>query len=76
MLFWAVAGATFDRMGSNQINDDKAQLPGDEVAITPDAALADDGSIVSTKAYERGGFRADGTFEVHRGVPQQLLVWP
>ena len=34
------------------------------------------GNVGATKAYERGGFRADGTFEVHRGVPQQLLVWP
>jgi ribosomal protein S18 acetylase RimI-like enzyme len=26
--------------------------------------------------YERGGFRAGGHREVHRGVAQQLLVWP
>jgi len=26
--------------------------------------------------YERGGFRPSGHREVHRGVAQQLLVWP
>ena len=34
------------------------------------------GNVGATKAYERGGFRAEGIDEVHRGVPQQLLVWP
>jgi len=34
------------------------------------------GNVGALKAYERGGFRADGIDEVHRGVPQQLLVWP
>jgi ribosomal protein S18 acetylase RimI-like enzyme len=30
----------------------------------------------AARAYERGGFRASGHREVHRGVAQQLLVWP
>jgi ribosomal protein S18 acetylase RimI-like enzyme len=30
----------------------------------------------AARAYERGGFRASGRREVHRGVAQQLLVWP
>jgi ribosomal protein S18 acetylase RimI-like enzyme len=30
----------------------------------------------AARAYERGGFRAGGHREVHRGVAQQLLVWP
>jgi hypothetical protein len=34
------------------------------------------GNVAATVAYERGGFRAGGIDEVHRGVPQQLLVWP
>ena len=34
------------------------------------------GNVAATTAYERGGFRAGGIDEVHRGVPQQLLVWP
>ena len=34
------------------------------------------GNVAAVKAYERGGFRADGLDEVHRGVAQQLLVWP
>ena len=28
------------------------------------------------RAYERGGFHGSGHREVHRGVAQQLLVWP
>jgi ribosomal protein S18 acetylase RimI-like enzyme len=34
------------------------------------------GNVAAVKAYERGGFRVDGLIEVHRGIPQQLLVWP
>jgi ribosomal protein S18 acetylase RimI-like enzyme len=30
----------------------------------------------AARVYERGGFRAGGHREVHRGVAQQLLVWP
>jgi ribosomal protein S18 acetylase RimI-like enzyme len=30
----------------------------------------------ATLVYERGGFRTGGHREVHRGVAQQLLVWP
>jgi len=30
----------------------------------------------AARAYEHGGFRASGHREVHRGVAQQLLVWP
>ena len=30
----------------------------------------------AARAYERGGFRVTGHREVHRGVAQQLLVWP
>ena len=30
----------------------------------------------AARAYERGGFRVTGDREVHRGVAQQLLVWP
>jgi ribosomal protein S18 acetylase RimI-like enzyme len=30
----------------------------------------------AVRAYERGGFRESGHREVHRGVAQQLLVWP
>ncbi len=44
-------------MGSNQINDGADQSQADIPAKTPpadtDAALADDGSLLSTKAYER-----------------------
>jgi ribosomal protein S18 acetylase RimI-like enzyme len=35
---------------------------------------ADNGA--AARAYERGGFHASGHREVHRGVAQQLLVWP
>ena len=34
------------------------------------------GNRAAARAYERGGFRASGQREVHRGVAQQLLVWP
>jgi ribosomal protein S18 acetylase RimI-like enzyme len=34
------------------------------------------GNLAAVKAYERGGFRSAGLDEVHRGVAQQLLVWP
>ena len=34
------------------------------------------GNLAAVRAYERGGFRLSGIDEVHRGVPQQLLVWP
>jgi ribosomal protein S18 acetylase RimI-like enzyme len=34
------------------------------------------GNHAATRAYERGGFRKGGLDEVHRGVAQQLLVWP
>jgi ribosomal protein S18 acetylase RimI-like enzyme len=34
------------------------------------------GNDAAVRAYERGGFRAAGHREVHRGVAQQLLVWP
>jgi ribosomal protein S18 acetylase RimI-like enzyme len=30
----------------------------------------------AARVYERGGFRAGGHREVHRGVAQELLVWP
>ena len=34
------------------------------------------GNLAAVHAYERGGFRTAGVDEVHRGVAQQLLVWP
>jgi ribosomal protein S18 acetylase RimI-like enzyme len=34
------------------------------------------GNDAAVRAYEHGGFRADGHRVVHRGVAQQLLVWP
>jgi ribosomal protein S18 acetylase RimI-like enzyme len=34
------------------------------------------GNAAAVHTYERGGFRAGGHREVHRGVAQQLLVWP
>jgi ribosomal protein S18 acetylase RimI-like enzyme len=34
------------------------------------------GNLAAVKAYERGGFRPLGLEEVHRGIAQQLLVWP
>jgi ribosomal protein S18 acetylase RimI-like enzyme len=34
------------------------------------------GNVGAVRAYERGGFHPSGIDEVHRGVPQQLLVWP
>ena len=33
-------------------------------------------NATARQLYERGGFRIVGIDEVHRGVPQQLLVWP
>ena len=33
-------------------------------------------SDAAVRAYERGGFRRDGRDAVHRGVTQELLVWP
>ena len=34
------------------------------------------GNLAAGKAYERGGFHLVGLEEVHRGIAQQLLVWP
>ena len=34
------------------------------------------GNVAAVRAYERGGFHVSGIDEVHRGVTQQLLVWP
>jgi ribosomal protein S18 acetylase RimI-like enzyme len=34
------------------------------------------GNEAAVHAYERGGFRSRGREEVHRGVTQELLVWP
>ena len=34
------------------------------------------GNDAAARAYEHGGFRKGGLDEVHRGVAQQLLVWP
>jgi ribosomal protein S18 acetylase RimI-like enzyme len=34
------------------------------------------GNVAAVRAYERGGFRISGRKEVHRGVTQELLVWP
>jgi len=34
------------------------------------------GNDAAVRAYERGGFHTRGLDEVHRGVAQQLLVWP
>jgi len=34
------------------------------------------GNVGALRAYEHGGFHPCGTDQVHRGVPQQLLVWP
>jgi ribosomal protein S18 acetylase RimI-like enzyme len=34
------------------------------------------GNVAAVHAYERGGFRSAGRDEVHRGVQQELLVWP
>jgi len=34
------------------------------------------GNLAAVHAYERGGFRSGGREEVHRGVTQELLVWP
>lgn len=34
------------------------------------------GNVAAVRAYERGGFRSAGREEVHRGVTQELLVWP
>ncbi len=34
------------------------------------------GNDAAARAYEHGGFRKVGLDEVHRGVSQQLLVWP
>ncbi|HTK17199.1 MAG TPA: GNAT family N-acetyltransferase [Acidimicrobiia bacterium] len=34
------------------------------------------GNEAAVHAYERGGFRSQGRDEVHRGVDQELLVWP
>ncbi len=34
------------------------------------------GNLAAVHAYERGGFRSRGREEVHRGVTQELLVWP
>ena len=34
------------------------------------------GNVAAVRAYERGGFRVCGREEVHRGVDQELLVWP
>jgi ribosomal protein S18 acetylase RimI-like enzyme len=34
------------------------------------------GNDAAVHAYERGGFRREGREEVHRGIAQELLVWP
>ena len=34
------------------------------------------GNVAAVRAYEHGGFRISGRKEVHRGVTQELLVWP
>jgi ribosomal protein S18 acetylase RimI-like enzyme len=34
------------------------------------------GNVAAVRAYERGGFHTIGRDEVHRGVAQELLVWP
>jgi ribosomal protein S18 acetylase RimI-like enzyme len=34
------------------------------------------GNLAAVKAYERGGFHVVGLEAVHRGIAQQLLVWP
>ncbi len=34
------------------------------------------GNVAALRTYERGGFHRLGVDEVHRGVPQELLVWP
>jgi ribosomal protein S18 acetylase RimI-like enzyme len=34
------------------------------------------GNVAAVRAYEHGGFRRSGLDEVHRGVTQELLVWP
>jgi ribosomal protein S18 acetylase RimI-like enzyme len=34
------------------------------------------GNVAAVRAYERGGFRSAGREAVHRGVTQELLVWP
>ncbi len=34
------------------------------------------GNEAAVHAYERGGFRSRGREEVHRGMTQELLVWP
>jgi ribosomal protein S18 acetylase RimI-like enzyme len=34
------------------------------------------GNDAAVRTYEQGGFHPDGHREVHRGVAQQLLVWP
>ena len=34
------------------------------------------GNLAAVRVYEQGGFRLSGVDEVHRGVTQQLLVWP
>jgi ribosomal protein S18 acetylase RimI-like enzyme len=34
------------------------------------------GNVGAVRAYEHGGFHPVGIDEVHRGVPQQLLLWP
>lgn len=34
------------------------------------------GNEAAVRAYERGGFRSRGREVVHRGITQELLVWP
>lgn len=34
------------------------------------------GNVAAVRMYEKGGFRSGGHDEVHRGVTQELLVWP
>jgi ribosomal protein S18 acetylase RimI-like enzyme len=34
------------------------------------------GNVAAVRAYQRGGFRISGRDAVHRGVEQELLVWP
>ena len=43
---------------------------------TPPHVVTAVGNVAAVRAYERGGFRRVGLDEVHRGVAQELLVWP
>jgi ribosomal protein S18 acetylase RimI-like enzyme len=45
-------------------------------SITSARVVTAVGNEASVRAYERGGFRRCGRDVVHRGVTQELLVWP